>query len=89
MMGLKQYVVYVTPIDTVLVDWNETLWKYGYPLFEKCDCREVERGYSFGGKALGELSARMSKKYGVLQSPEELERRFEEWKWQRARAYAK
>ena len=45
MAEIKEYVVYRTPIDTILLDWNNTLWTYGYPYFTKSHCVEIERGF--------------------------------------------
>ena len=59
----KKYVVYRCPDGSILLDWNETLWKYGYPEYPKHRCTELERGYSKGGMKLPKLHAAMKKKY--------------------------
>ena len=82
MLGIKKYIVYRTPIGTVLVDWNDTLWKYGYPLFPKHCCQEVTSGYCLGGRVLIEVTAKMRKRYGILMSPQEEAILFEQWKVQ-------
>lgn len=50
MAEVKEYVVYMTPIDIILLDWNDTLWKYGYPAFSKNVCREIARGSRKAGR---------------------------------------
>jgi len=60
---VAEYVVYRCPDGSILLDWNETLWKFGYPVYPKYRCKEIERGYSEGGKALPKLYAAMKKKY--------------------------
>lgn len=34
MARTAEYVVYRTPIDTILLDWDGNLWKHGYPAFQ-------------------------------------------------------
>lgn len=60
---MKEYIVYRTPHGEILVDWNETTWKYGYPSSPKSECKELERGMSEGGKELPKLSTLMRLKY--------------------------
>lgn len=60
---VEEYVVYRTPDGGILLDWNENLWKSGYPAYSKHRCTELERGYSEGGPALPKLYAAMKKKY--------------------------
>ena len=62
-MEEREYVVYRCPDGTILLDWNNTLWKSGYPYWPKNMCVELERGMSPGGKCLGALHAKMKKKY--------------------------
>ncbi len=64
---LKQYVVYRCPNGTILLDWNETLWKYGYPYYPKHRCVEVERGECEGGMYLPEFHAKLRRKYEIKQ----------------------
>ena len=60
---IAEYVVYRCPDGSILLDWNENLWKYGYPAYSKQRCTELERGYSVGGTELPKLFAAMRKKY--------------------------
>lgn len=60
---VAEYIVYRCPDGNVLLDWNETLWKSGYPVYPKYRCEALEKGYSEGGKALPKLYAAMKKKY--------------------------
>lgn len=59
-----EYVIYRCPDGSILTDWNETIWKYGYPAYSKNCCVELERGICEGGKNLPILHAKMKKKYG-------------------------
>lgn len=59
----KEYTVYRTPDGSILVDWNETTWKYGYPAYPKSKCTELERGYCKGGTTLPMLQKKMTEKY--------------------------
>lgn len=79
MAEVKEYVVYMTPIDTILLDWNDTLWKYGYPAFSKNVCREIARGQSEGGPALPILYAELRRMYEQPRTEEEKGTRFNEW----------
>ncbi|WP_302620230.1 hypothetical protein [uncultured Oscillibacter sp.] len=60
---VAEYIVYRCPDGSILLDWNETLWKSGYPAYPKHRCTELERGFSEGGMALPKLHAAMKKKY--------------------------
>ena len=60
---VAEYVVYRCPDGSILLDWNETLRKFGYPAYPKHRCTELERGFSEGGMALPKLYAAMKKKY--------------------------
>lgn len=79
MAEIKEYVVYRTPVDTILLDWNNTLWTYGYPYFSKSCCVEIERGFCEGGKALGGFYAELKNKYGVTMTEKEEAQRVHEW----------
>ena len=79
MAEIKEYVVYRTPIDTILLDWNNTLWTYGYPAFNKSSCVEIERGFCEGGKALGKFYAELKDKYGITMTEHEEAERFHAW----------
>lgn len=79
MAEIKEYVVYRTPVDTILLDWNNTLWTHGYPYFSKSHCVEIERGFCEGGKALGKFYAELKKKYGVTLTGEEKAKRVHDW----------
>ena len=57
------YIVYRCPDGSILLDWNETTWKYGYPAFKKDRCKELERGYCKGGPGLAHFYAELKKKY--------------------------
>lgn len=81
----KEYVVYRTPIGTILLDWNDTLWTSGYPYFSKNHCTEIERGFCEGGKKLGAFYAQLKKKYGADITSEEEVRRTHEWELQQMR----
>ena len=59
----KEYIVYRMPDGSILVDWNETTWKYGYPAYPKSKCTELERGRCKGGKEVVRIAAKMRKKY--------------------------
>lgn len=61
--GYGEYVVYECPNGEILLDWNENLWKYGYPAFPKHKCKELERGVCKGGTHLPILAAQMREKY--------------------------
>lgn len=63
MAETKEYVAYLAPNNTILLDWNNTLWKYGYPTFPKSKCIEVERGNSEGGEALPKLYYELKARY--------------------------
>ncbi len=63
-MQEKEYIVYQCPDGTILLDWNETLWKSGYPYWPKHKCVELERGMCVGGQYLSHLYAEMKRKYG-------------------------
>lgn len=75
-MEIREYIVYKTPINTILLDWNSTLWKCGYPYFPKSVCTEIERGICEGGlKFLGKFYTELKKKYNAdITSEEEVER---------------
>ena len=60
---VAEYIVYRCPDGSILLDWNETLWKFGYPAYPKHRCTELERGFSEGGMALPKLHAAMKEKY--------------------------
>lgn len=55
--------VYHNPDGSILLDWNETTWKHGYPAFRKDRCKELERGYCKGGPGLAHFYAELKKKY--------------------------
>lgn len=57
------YIVYRCPDGSILLDWNETTWKHGYPAFKKDRCKELERGYCKGGPGLAHFYAELKKKY--------------------------
>jgi len=57
--GIKEYIVYRCPDGNILLDWNNVLWKSGYPAYPKHQCMELERGMSAGGMALPRLYAEM------------------------------
>lgn len=57
------YVVYRAPDGSILLDWDSTLWKYGYPAYPKNRCVELERGVCDGGGNLPKLYEKMVKKY--------------------------
>lgn len=59
----KEYIVYRCPDGSIIVDWNEDTWKYGYPTFAKEKCVELERGVTIGGRYLPILQTAMSAKY--------------------------
>ena len=79
MAEIKEYVVYRTPIDTILLDWNNTLWTYGYPYFTKSHCVEIERGFCEGGKALGKFYVELKNKYHANLSKDEETKRIKSW----------
>ncbi len=60
---IKEYVVYRYPNGDIVLDWNEGLWKYGYPAYSKSDCIELERGMCEGGMNLPPFAAKMKRKY--------------------------
>lgn len=60
---MKEYVVYRCPDGTILLDWNNTLWTYGYPPYPKYRCLEIERGFCYGGIGLSKFYAELRKKY--------------------------
>ena len=62
----KEYVVYRMPNGDVITDWNETVWRFGYPAFPKCDCVELERGMCEGGMNLPHFAAEMKRKYNTV-----------------------
>ena len=64
--GYGEYVVYECPNGDILLDWNENLWKYGYPAYPKYKCKELERGVCKGGPNLPVLAAQMREKYAKL-----------------------
>lgn len=80
---VKEYVVYRTPIGTILLDWNNTLWSYGYPYFSKSCCEEIERGFCEGGKALPAFHAELKNRYGDTLTEKEKEQRIQQWELQR------
>lgn len=55
----REYVVYRCPDGKILLDWNETLWKYGYPAWPKHKCVELERGMCVGGLPLARFYAKL------------------------------
>ena len=59
----KACVVYRCTDGSILLDWNETLWRYGYPYYPKHRCTELERGRCEGGPNLPRLFAQLQKKY--------------------------
>lgn len=59
----KEYIVYRMPDGSILLDWNETTWKYGYPAYLKSKCTELERGCCKGGRNLPILQRKMKEKY--------------------------
>lgn len=65
MADVKEYVVYRTPDGTIYLDWNNTLWKYGYPSFLKSECEELEMGFCEGGSYLPKFFVELKIKYGV------------------------
>lgn len=79
MAEIKEYVVYRTPIDTILLDWNNNLWTYGYPVFSKSNCEEIERGYCAGGTALPKFYAELKSKYGVVMTEQEEAEKYHAW----------
>lgn len=83
MTQIKEYVVYRTPIGTILLDWNNNLWTYGYPAFTKSVCTEIERGTCEGGPALPKFYAELREKYDDAElklGKEEIGKRYREWK---------
>lgn len=64
-MEEKEYVVYLCPDSGILLDWNETLWKFGYPYWPKHECVELERGMCIGGLYLIHLYVMMKQKYCI------------------------
>lgn len=67
---IAEYVVWKCPDGSILLDWNENLWKYGYPAYPKDRCTELERGICEGGLNLPKLAAKMRKKYaGSVDDP--------------------
>lgn len=63
----KEYIVYRTPDGGIMLDWNDTVWKYGYPYYPKSRCTELERGICLGGMNLPVMYAAMKRKYGVTE----------------------
>lgn len=47
---MKEYAVYRTPVGTILLDYNNTLWTAGYPYFPKSCCTLIESGVCEGGR---------------------------------------
>lgn len=80
---VREYIVYKTPINTILLDWNNALWKYGYPYFPKSVCTEIERGTCEGGKFLGKFYAELKKKYNADITSEEEVERVHKWEMER------
>ena len=76
----KEYVVYRTPLGTILIDWDDCLWEYGYPSFSKRYCKEIARGYSEGGTALAALYAKFKVLYEKPHTKEEAAEKYELWK---------
>lgn len=62
--AIKEYIIYRCPDGSILTDWNNTLWTFGYPAYTKSDCVELERGMCEGGMNLPKLHAKMKEKYG-------------------------
>lgn len=82
MARTAEYIVFRTPIDTILLDWNGNLWKYGYPSFSKSVCTEIERGTCEGGPNLPRFYAELREKYEDAElklGKEEIGKRYREW----------
>lgn len=62
-MEEKEHVVCRCPDGEILLDWNGTLWKYGYLYWPKYKCVELEHGMCVGGLHLSHLYAEMKWKY--------------------------
>lgn len=60
---MKEYAVYRTPVGTILLDYNNTLWTAGYPYFPKSCCTLIESGVCEGGLGIGKFYAELKKKY--------------------------
>ena len=63
MSDIREYVVYEMPNGDILLDWDDTTWRFGYPYCAKSKCRELERGMCKGGPNLPLLEAQMREKY--------------------------
>lgn len=79
----EEYVVYRTPIGTILLDYNNTLWTLGYPYFAKSCCTEIERGTCEGGIGLSKFYAELKKKYDADITSEEEVERTRRWEYER------
>lgn len=62
---MKEYAVYRTPVGTILLDYNNTLWTAGYPYFPKSCCTLIESGVCEGGPGIGKFYAELKKKYDI------------------------
>ena len=61
--AVLKYIAYRCPDGSILLDVNETLWKYGYPFYPKYKCVEIERGFCEAGKSIVTLYTALKKKY--------------------------
>ena len=41
---VKEYVVYRSPHGQILIDWNETLWEFGYPPLQRAPVQNWNAG---------------------------------------------
>lgn len=80
---MKKYAVYRTPVGTILLDYNNTLWTADYPYFPKSCCTLIESGVCEGGPGIGKFYAELKKKYDADITEEEETARIRRWEHDR------
>ena len=80
MADLRDYIVYQTPIGTVLIDVEDVLWTYGCPAFSKSECKVLEQGQMDAENPTHLFFAYIRSKYEQPHTKKEEAEVFESWK---------
>lgn len=69
----EPYIAYLAPNGDLLLDYDDTLWTFGFAPTARENCTELERGETEGGPALSKLYKALCRKY-ILEIKEQKSR---------------